>query len=81
MTAEWLQRLVNCHLARNATLGYVVPWMPDCPLVPKGAAARVTSTGSGFAVDIRADETDAAADILARANRLVSARRVEPSRK
>lgn len=30
LTAEWLQRLVNCHLARNAALGHVVPEMPDC---------------------------------------------------
>lgn len=36
LTAEWLQRVIDCHLARNASLGHEVPEMPDCPLVPKG---------------------------------------------
>jgi hypothetical protein len=49
MTAEWLQRLTDCHIARNAALGHVAPAMPDCPLVPMGVTARVTSTGGGFA--------------------------------
>ena len=73
LTGEWLQRLVDCHLARNASLGHVVPEMPDCPLVPKGAEARVTSTGSGFAVAIRSTEDATAKEILARAQRLVPA--------
>ena len=28
MTAEWLQRVVDCHLARNSSLGHIVPEMP-----------------------------------------------------
>ncbi len=71
MTAEWLQREVDCHLARNASLGHVVPEMPTCPLAPNGAQARVTSTGNGFAVTIRSDDDGAAQDILARAQRLL----------
>jgi hypothetical protein len=70
MTAEWLQRVVNCHLARNASLGHAVPEMPECPLVPRGAQARVRSTGDGFAVEIRSDDEAAAREILARARRL-----------
>jgi len=70
MTAEWVQREVNCHLARNLSLGNVVPEMPNCPLVPKGAQARVTSTGNGFAVSIRSDNESTAREILARAQRL-----------
>lgn len=72
MTAEWLQHVVDCHLARNASLGHVVPEMANCPLVPNGAQARVTSTGSGFAVAIRSDDSTAARGILARAERLRS---------
>lgn len=71
MTAEWLQRVVDCHLTRNAALGHDVPEMPDCPLVPKGAEAKVSSTGTGFAVDIWADEAETGDEILARARRLV----------
>ena len=71
MTAEWLQRVVDCHLARNAALGHEVPEMAYCPLVPKGVQARVTSTGSGFDVSIRADNDATAREVLARAQRLV----------
>lgn len=72
MTAEWLQRLVDCHVARNAALGHAVPEMPDCPLVPKGVSARVSSTGDGFSVTIQADNPAGAREVLARAERLVS---------
>jgi hypothetical protein len=71
LTAEWLQRVVDCHLARNAALGHDVLEMPDCPLVPNGATARVHSARGAFAIDIRSDDQTTAADILARANRLV----------
>lgn len=71
MTAEWLQRVVDCHLARNASLGHDVPEMPDCPLVPKGVEAQVSSTGSGFAVKVRSDDPLTAEEIYARAQRLV----------
>ena len=72
MTAEWLQRVVDCHLARNAALGHAVPEMPTCPLVPRGVTARVSSTGNGFAVAIRSDDAATAREILARAERLVA---------
>ena len=70
MTPEWLQRVVDCHLARNAALGHVVPEMPDCPLVPNGVAARVRSTGNGFAVDIRSESAATAKEVFERASRL-----------
>lgn len=74
LTSEYLQRTVECHLARNAALGHIVPEMPNCPLVPTGASALVSSTGTGFTVAIRSDDAEAAADILARAERLVEAK-------
>ena len=55
MTAEWLQRVINCHLARNAALGHDVPEMEYCPLVANDVTARVASTGAGFAVTIRTE--------------------------
>ena len=70
MTAEFLQRIVDCHLARNAALGHVVAEMPYCPLVLKGVTARVSSTGDGFAVAIRADDAATAAQVLERARSL-----------
>jgi hypothetical protein len=73
LTTEWLQRLIDCHLARNAALGHDVPEMPDCPLVPAGVEARVTSTGDGFAVALRSESPETAREVLARAQRLMPA--------
>lgn len=70
LSAEWLQRVVNCHLARNAALGHVVPEMPNCPLVPAGVRARVSAAGDGFEVAVRANHPTVAREVLARAQRL-----------
>ncbi len=72
MTAQWLQRLVDCHLARNAALGHEVPEMPSCPLVPRNVTAQVTATSAGFAVSVHSDDVDTAKDVLARARLLVA---------
>ena len=73
MTAPWLQRVVDCHLARNAALGHDVPEMPYCPLVPKDVSAHVAETNAGFAVAVRSDDSDAAREVLRRAHALVTA--------
>jgi hypothetical protein len=52
LTAEWLQREVDCHLARAAAVGNNMPEMDYCPLVLKGVNAKVSSTGDGFAIDV-----------------------------
>lgn len=70
LTPEWLQRIVDCHLARNAAVGHDMPEMKHCPLVPKGAKATVRSTGNGFAVDVRSDNAEGAAEIWRRAQAL-----------
>jgi hypothetical protein len=70
MTAQWLQRVVDCHLARNSALGHDVPEMAYCPLVPKGASATVKPTQTGFAVEIHGDTQDAALEIWRRAQAL-----------
>jgi hypothetical protein len=74
MTAEWLQRVVDCHLARNAALGHEVPEMPYCPLVPNYTTATVTSEGDGFAVFIASTNADSAREIGKRASTLAPAR-------
>lgn len=73
MTAEWLQRAVDCHLARAAAMGHEMPEMDYCPLVPKGAKAKVTSAGSGFAINVFAEDAAAVAEIKKRAAALKSA--------
>jgi hypothetical protein len=67
LTQEWLQRIVNCHLARNAAAGGEMPELPACPLVPRGARASVKSVGDGFAVNITAEDSATAQEIWRRA--------------
>jgi hypothetical protein len=71
MTAQWLKRVIDCHIARSAALGHNVPEMPYCPLVPKDVTATVTATDKGFAVALESKDADVAREILKRANALV----------
>jgi len=70
VTAERLQRIVQCHVARNAALGHDVPEMAYCPLVLKGVSADVTSAGNAFAVNVSAEDQATAAEVLRRARAL-----------
>ena len=70
LTPEWLQRIVDCHLARNAAVGHDMPEMSYCPLVPRGATATVRSVGDGFAVDVSAADATTADEIWRRAQQL-----------
>lgn len=70
MTTPWLQRVVDCHLARNAALGHDVPEMPYCPLVPKDVTATVKEARGGFAIEVRSDDPDVAQEIWRRAQGL-----------
>jgi hypothetical protein len=74
MTAEWLQRVVNCHAARNSAIGHeaAAAEMPYCPLTLRGTQASVRSVGDGFAVAIRADDPETSKEILKRAESLRS---------
>lgn len=67
LTAEWLQRLVDCHIARASSVGHQMPEMAYCPLVLKGVKATVSSTGNGFAIAVTSDEKATAEEILKRA--------------
>jgi hypothetical protein len=73
MTAEWLQRVVDCHLTRAAAVGHDMPEMSYCPLMPKGVKAKVTSAGNGFAVNLSADDAATIAEIKKRAQALAPA--------
>jgi hypothetical protein len=73
MSAEWLQRVVDCHLARASAAGHDMPEMSYCPLMPKGVKAKVTSAGNGFAVNVSADDAATVAEIKKRAQALASA--------
>jgi hypothetical protein len=70
MTSEWLQRLVDCDLARGGMLADSVPEVPNAPLAFRDASAYVRSTGDGFAIEMSSDKQRIAREILASAERL-----------
>jgi hypothetical protein len=70
LTAEWLQRVVECHIARNNAMGNDMPEMTFCPLEPKGVNATVSSSGDGFAVRIESQDAKTAQEVLRRAQAL-----------
>jgi hypothetical protein len=70
MTAEWLQRVVECHIARASAAGHNMPEMDYCPLVPKGVKASVSSTGNGFSVDVTSGDAATVKEIIRRAQAL-----------
>jgi len=72
LTGEWLQRVVDCHLARNAVMGAADPTMGYCPLAVPHSKASVVSTGNGFAVDVTSDDADSVREIVKRAQALKS---------
>jgi len=78
MSREWLQRVVDCHIARSAVLGGDVPWMPECPLALQNVHTRVIRTGDGFEVEIRSDDPATVREIRRRLHALVANQLTEP---
>ncbi|MEO7329881.1 MAG: hypothetical protein ABI193_14985 [Minicystis sp.] len=73
MTAPRLERLVSCHLARNACLENAVSEMAYCPLTLKNVKASVAPTTGGlFVVAVRAEDPAVAQEILRRSQALLS---------
>lgn len=73
LTADRLTQVLNCHLARNASLGNVVPEMPSCPLVPRGVTVAVEEKNGAFSASIRSTDDAVAAEIASRAAQLLTA--------
>ncbi len=70
-TTERLQDWVDCHLARNAALGYDNSHMPFCPLAVQGVSAEVRSTSAGFDIVLTASSNEAMRDVSDRVRDLV----------
>lgn len=69
----YLRRVVDCHLARNASMGFAMPEMQPCPLGVKGAAASVATDARGLAVTVGATDAAALAEIDRRGRALTPA--------
>lgn len=74
LTAERLQHLVDCHIARAVAAGNNMPEMPYCPLMLKNVSATVSSTSDGFAVEVIADDGAIADQVWSRMQALVAGR-------
>ncbi|HEY4121787.1 MAG TPA: hypothetical protein VGM56_28165 [Byssovorax sp.] len=71
-SAPSLQRIVDCHLARNDALGHVVPWMLYCPLVPRDVTAMVTDEPQGLAIRVESPDPAAAREVKYRVGELIN---------
>ncbi len=71
LTAEWLQRSADCHLARSAALGFDQSEMGFCPLALKGVAARVRSGREWLLVEVTSQDPATAREVWRRAQALV----------
>jgi hypothetical protein len=74
LTAEWLQRSIECHSARAAVVGHDDPKMSYCPAAVKGARVSVSSTGGGFAAELRGADQASIDEIVRRGNALLAPR-------
>ncbi len=70
LAAETLERILACHIARNAALGPDVPELADCPLVPAGVTVEAHPSDEGLVVDVRAADGASAAEVVSRARAL-----------
>jgi hypothetical protein len=70
-TAEGLQRLVDCHLARNAAMGFEMEEMDYCPLGVAGVSATVVATDAGLDIQLDAED-EARAAVVTRVEALIA---------
>jgi hypothetical protein len=70
VTAQWLGRVVACHMAHVAVVGH--DRYPG-PLEVPDAEASVSSTGVGFRVTITSHDRDAVRSVVQRGEELASA--------
>lgn len=70
LTADWLEHLVECHLARDEVIGPDAPDTKDSPLAVHGATAHVAADAEGYVVEVRSDDSSGAEEIARRARAL-----------
>lgn len=70
LDAGAMQRLVDCHIGRNAVLGLAASKMDFCPLVARGVRAKVRADGNTIVVELEAEDPDGRDEVRARLLRL-----------
>ncbi len=71
LTAEWLQHVVECKMARDDSAGAPYLERTTSPLALKDITATVRSVGDGFAVTIESTNENSAKEVLRRARALL----------
>ena len=64
MTAQWLARLVECHVASEAGGDFCTS--SECPLGLNRVATSVSATATGFSISLRSGDTTVAREIARR---------------
>lgn len=72
LDADHLQRLVDCHLARNAALGHAMPGLAFCPLVLKGVEAHVVTHDGALGIEVTSSDPDVVHEIVRRSLAILS---------
>jgi hypothetical protein len=65
-SVEQFSDLIDCHLARNASLGFEMPEMDYCPLAVPNVKAEVSSSGDRIRVELRGSDPQARAGLRER---------------
>lgn len=72
LTAKVLQHIADCHLARNAALGFEQRADYNDPLNVRGAQAKVRTIGEQLALEVTSTDAAAALEIVKRARALLT---------
>jgi hypothetical protein len=70
LSADSMQKSLDCHLARNAAVGFSASEMPFCPLASKGIHAVARESKGRVTVEITAGDSRAAEEVLRRSRLL-----------
>ncbi len=70
LTADWLEHLVECHLARDETIGPNGPDTKECLLAVRAPVRTSWRTAGDTLIEVRSDDDDGAAEIARRASLL-----------
>jgi hypothetical protein len=73
LTVVWMERVLVCHQAHAAAIGYAPTHLGYCPASVQGAKIQVSEASGGILVTIRADDEAAALVIYGRAEALLDA--------
>ena len=71
LTQELFQQVLDCHIARNASMVAIVE-MAYCPLALPEMKAKVRETPEGFVVELRSNNTESTKQALQRAQALTA---------